>query len=47
MFPVRVGDKDAAVIAVDLGELLAGLSDGGGVDNRQHFLKVFLEQSEK
>ena len=44
---VRVGDKQAAMVAVNVGELLAGIPHGRGVDDREHFLQMVFQQSVK
>ena len=41
---VAVVDEQPAVVAIDVGELLARLAHGGGVDDRQHLLEVLRDQ---
>ena len=42
---VRIGDEEAAGTAVDVGELLARLAHGRGVDDRQHLGQVVVQQA--
>ena len=42
---VRIGDEEAAGTAVDVGELLARLAHGRGVDDRQHLGQMVGQQA--
>ena len=42
---VRIGDEEAAGAAVDVGELLARLAHGRGIDDRQHLGQVVVQQT--
>jgi hypothetical protein len=42
---VRIGDEEAASTTIDVGELLARLADRRGVDDRQHFGEVVVQQA--
>ncbi|RMP75175.1 hypothetical protein ALQ20_200133 [Pseudomonas syringae pv. atrofaciens] len=44
---LRVGNEQAAMRAVDLGEFLTGLPHRRRVDDRQHLVQVGVEQAEK
>ena len=42
---VRIGDEQPAGTAIDVGELLARLAHGRGVDDRQHLGQVVVQQA--
>lgn len=44
---VRIGDEETAGAAIDVGELLARLAHGRGVDDGQHLGQVVVQQTVK